>query len=194
MNNGSPGYFSLVPPWRQEDARELLRTRIFTVHQRRATSPTDPRKTGEFVSLQCADWCNVIALTPDRRVILIEQFRHGLGEVTLEVPGGMVDPGERPEHACARELLEETGYAARGPIEIIGVVSANPALQNNRCHIGLATDAEPAPGGHPDHLEELAVRLVPLTQIPDLIRGGIIHHSLIVAAFHYLALTGRYTA
>lgn len=180
-------YLDLVPDWRQGGDRELARTRIFTLRQLRASSPRRPDRSGTFVYLDCGDWVNVIALTDDRRVVAIEQFRHGLAEVTLEIPGGMVDPGEEPLEAGLRELREETGHAGGGG-RLIGRVSPNPAIQNNFCHTVLVEDVSEVAAPEPEEHEEIAVRLVPLEEIPALIAEGVIHHALVVAAFHHLML------
>lgn len=192
-----PNYLTLVRPWHVGPSRELARTRVFTLKERPARSAADPSKAADFVYLDCADWANVVAVTPDRKVVMVEQYRHGIGQVTLEIPGGIVDEGQTPAQTCARELLEETGYAARGAadetgagVEMIGKVSANPAIMNNWCHTGLIRDAVPVHAGAGDHLEEIGVRLVPVEEIPALIRRGIIHHALIVAALHFY-LAGR---
>lgn len=181
-------YLNLVRPWRSEgESRELLRNRLFSLHSAPRVSPVDPSRRGEFLQLRFADWANVVALTAERSVVMIEQYRHGLGQVTLELPGGIVEPGESPESACARELLEETGYAGE-PAVAIGRVSANPALQNNWLSTCLVRSAKLRSPPRPDEHEEIAVRLVPLAEVPGLIRAGIIHHSLVVAAFHHLSL------
>ncbi len=189
-----PDYLNLVQPWRLHPPTELARTRIFTLYSRRCESPTNPMKSGDFVYLDPADWVNVVALTAAGEVVMIEQFRHGLNEVTLELPGGIVDPGEDPMAACTRELLEETGYApapSSRPAALarsIGLVSANPAIMTNRVHTGLIEHVVPVGHQHLDGNEEIAVRLVPLADVPGLIRRGIIHHSLVVAAFHHYAI------
>ncbi|HEB60708.1 MAG TPA: NUDIX hydrolase, partial [Phycisphaeraceae bacterium] len=113
--NDNPG---AVKNWQQGQPHLLAETRIFDLKERHAVSPLSGRE-GDFVYLDSVDWINVIALTEQNQVVLIEQFRHGLGEVTLEIPGGMVDPGETPEQACLRELQEETGYTGE-TIEMIG--------------------------------------------------------------------------
>lgn len=177
-------YLGLVPAWQTGPDRTVASTRMFTLRERHATSPLS-NKSGDFAYLDAPDWAHVIALTPDRRVIMIEQFRHGLGEVTLELPGGCVDRGEDPLEACRRELLEETGYAG-ARVELIGVLSSNPAVMNNRTHVGLVRDAAPAGGQHLDASEEIAVRLVPIDEVPGLVRAGVIHHSLVVASLYCL--------
>lgn len=176
----------LVPPWTVEEEDELAETSIFTLHRRRCTSPRTGR-TGDFVYLEVPDWVNVIALTADREVVMIEQFRHGLVEVTLEIPGGTVDPGEDPVQAGLRELREETGFVGSGA-DLIGAVAPNPAIQDNLCHTVLVRDVRPEGETEPEGLEEIEVRLVEIDRIADLVRWGVINHALVVAAFHHLSL------
>jgi ADP-ribose pyrophosphatase len=180
-------YLKLATPWTMGDPRTLARTRVFDLLERHCASVTTDGKAGDFVYLDASDWVNVIPLTPQREVVMIEQFRPGIGAITLEVPGGMVDPGETPADAAARELAEETGYAG-GPVEMIGRVTPNPAIQNNYCHTGLVRDVVLTETIAFDSHEEIAVRLVPLDEIPSLIKCGIIDHALVICAFHHLAL------
>jgi len=180
-------YLTLVTPWEVQEAEALLETVIFTVRSRHCSSRTNSQKSGRFVYLDSPDWVNVVPLTSDRRVVLIEQFRHGRSEVTLELPGGMVDEGETSLEAGVRELREETGYEGERA-QLIGFVTPNPAIQNNRCHTALVYDVERRFQPSLDGNEEIAVRLVPLAEIPELIRSGTIHHALVVAAFHHLMI------
>jgi 8-oxo-dGTP pyrophosphatase MutT (NUDIX family) len=126
-----------------------------------------------------ADVVNVVALTPDRRVILVEQFRAGSGRDSLETPGGLLDPGEDPLEAGARELLEETGYAGDPP-QVLGTVWSNPALLTSRMTTLLITGARPVAAPRLDPGEELRVELVSARAIPQMIRGGRIDHALVV--------------
>lgn len=187
--HGIENLLKLVPPWHMSPRQELLRTRLFTVSQRHGASPRSPSKAGEFIRLESADWVNVIAVTPDQHVVTIEQFRHGIDEVTLEVPGGTVDPGELPLQAGLRELAEESGYHGQDA-RIIGSVTPNPAVLSNRCHTLLVCNAQPGELLELDDNEEIAVRLVPLGQIAELTRTGVIHHALVLAAFHHFLVGG----
>lgn len=175
-----------VAPWPIENDHAIAETRIFTLRQMRTRSPRGS-DSADFVYIDSTDWVNVIALTPDDQVVLIEQYRHGTREVTLEIPGGMVDAGEDPAEACRRELLEETGYAGDA-VELIGAVSPNPAIQNNRCFTGLVRGAARVAEPDLDAFEDIVVRSAPLDEVGDLIRRDAIHHALVVAAFYHLEL------
>ena len=167
-------------PWPLVSSRIDRSFRIFDLRMNRSVSP----RTGEehdFIVLESAPWVNVIALTDREEVVLIQQYRHGTQEVTLEIPGGLVDADE-PSVAAKRELLEETGYRGEEWIDL-GYVHPNPAIQNNRCHTFLALGAKPAGTQSLDDKEDIAVVLKPLAEIPRLIREGAITHALVICAF-----------
>ena len=186
----TPAGSSLVGDWNPHEAELLIEAGIFTLRKIRAESPSEPGKTGEFVCIDAPDWVNVIALTDDDQVVLIEQYRHGIGAVTLEIPGGTVDPGEDGLTAGLRELAEETGYTG-SDVQMIGTVTPNPAILNNICTTLLVRNAERTCETDLDAMEEIAVRLEPLERIPGLIRQGKINHSLVLAAFHFFELLER---
>lgn len=152
----------------------------------------DPRTGKEYprVTLDCPDWVNVVAVTDDDRVVLIRQFRFGVWRDTLEIPGGMLDPGEDALTAAARELEEETGYRPRHIVPI-GISEPNPATQNNRLHHFLATGCTRAHQGEQDESEDIVVELVPAAKIDDLVLTGAISHALVVTALYYWRLKER---
>ena len=135
----------------------------------------------EFLVLSAPDWVNIIPVTIPGRVVLIRQWRHGIAQTALEIPGGMVDPGETPAQAAARELLEETGHQA-GSLADLGWVHPNPALFGNRCHTFLAQNCQRVQEQRTEDDEEIEVREVAAGELPGLVAGGGISHSLVVAA------------
>jgi len=158
--------------------------RIFSMAKDTFRNP----RTGEphdFYLLHCPDWVNIIAMTPDDQVVLIRQFRAGTDEVTVEIPGGMVDPGEDPATAGMRELVEETGYLAEDVVHL-GVVHPNPAFLNNSCHTYLARNVTFQTTQSQDAGEHIEAFTVPIADIPELIGNGTITHALVVVAFSHL--------
>ncbi len=137
-------------------------------------------KVHDYYVLVLADAVHVVALTPDGEVLLVRQFRAGSGRDSLEIPGGLVDPGEDPCTAGARELLEETGYAGDPPV-LLGTLWANPSLLTSRISTIVIPNARLVAATHPDEYEELTIERVPADEIPRLIREGRIDHALVVA-------------
>jgi len=139
------------------------------------------RQTLRRMVLDVADWVNVIALTPGRRLVVVRQYRFGTGTVTTEIPGGVIDGDETPEAAARRELREETGYTAER-WTALGPVEPNPAFQNNLCHHYLAEGARATHALELDPGEDIVVDTLGLDEVRDAIRSGAIRHSLVVSA------------
>jgi 8-oxo-dGTP pyrophosphatase MutT (NUDIX family) len=172
--------------WRRLGAERMARCRVFDVDRVRF-APPDGRDAREYFLVEAPDWINVVPLTSDGRVVMIRQFRFGIDEVTLEIPGGMCDGTEPPLAAARRELREETGYDTDDFADL-GWVHPNPAVQTNRCHTFLARNARRVGPPEPDDDEAFEVVMVPLGEIPALIKDGTITHALVVAAFYKLGL------
>ena len=117
----------------------------------------------------------------DDQLVLIWQYRFGTDALSLEIPGGVIDPGEDPERAARRELSEETGYDAEVWSPLV-CVEPNPAIQNNRCSTYLALGAHAATATHFDPQEEIETALVPASRIAELLDGGQVTHALAVCA------------
>ncbi|MCB2186691.1 MAG: NUDIX hydrolase [Deltaproteobacteria bacterium] len=175
--------------WQEESSRTVFHHPVLSLRSVKRSLAGGP--AAEFVVLACPDWVNIVAETPEGRVVLIRQFRHGSGARALEIPGGMVDPGETPAQAARRELREETGFEA-GELVFLGKVNPNPALFNNTCHTFLAREAKPGGPASPEEHERIEVLTVPRGELLGLVRDGEIDHSLVVAAltFYWLAQGG----
>lgn len=167
-------------PWRRLREEAAASYRIMDIW-RVELEDGSGRGRGDAFTVRCRDWCNVIAVTPEDAVVLIWQYRFGTDALSLEIPGGIVDPSEDFEVAARRELLEETGYAADA-VEPLLVLAANPAIQDNRCHTFLARGARRTTPTKFDAQEELETVLVPAARIADLLDGGQVTHSLVHSA------------
>ena len=175
-----------VRPWTLEKSDPVFDHRIFRLRRDTLRSPRT-NEAHPFVVLEGGDWVNVIALTPKKEVVLIRQFRFGVRATTLEIPGGLVDEGESPAEAAARELLEETGYAGSKP-SLLGWIHPNPAIQTNRTWTYLVKNAKPTGKAHLEGTEDIVTFTKPLSSVQGLIRKGEITHALVVVAFTWLWL------
>ena len=138
-----------------------------------------------YYVLEYTNWATVFPVTKEGKVILLKQYRYGLGEWSIEIPGGIMDPHETsPLDAGRRELLEETGYSC-GQIREVAKVSPNPATANNWMHVFLATDCELTHKQSFDANEELEMFLADLSEVKQLIRENKIIQSLHVTAMFY---------
>lgn len=175
-------------PWKR---LRTIRTEDYQILRVREDVFADPRDGQEHhrVIIDADDWANVVALTPDDRVVMVRQWRFGSRVEGLEIPGGVVDQDETPEQAARRELEEETGYRP-ATMEAVGWMWPNPAHFTNKQHTFIARGCERVHDGTPDGGEDLVVELVPRSAIPGLIRAGEIRHALHVAALH-LALVAE---
>lgn len=172
--------------WKRKSSRQIADCRVFKVRQDFSVRDGEEKEHSFFV-VENPDWVNVIGFTKDQKVILIEQFRHGIEEAICEIPGGMVDDGEDPIIAAQRELVEETGFAARKIIPL-GKSRPNPAIQNNWIYHFLALDCEKTKETKFDENESIATKFATLDEVEEKIETGEISHSLVLAAFYKYAI------
>ncbi len=180
----------MIKPWPKVSSTPSGDFRIFTLRTDRRRSP----RTGQehdFYIIDCVNWVNVIPVTADNQIVMVEQYRHGTETVELEIPGGMMDAEDTsPVATGIRELREETGYEGSNA-RVIGQVYPNPAIMSNVCYTVMVQHCELKFETVFDHSEDLITRLVPIAEIPDLIRGGKIRHSLVVVALYHFDLWQR---
>ena len=180
----------MIKPWEKLSSKPVGDFRIFTIRSDRKKSPRT-QQAHDFFVIDSVNWVNVIAVTPEKELVMIEQYRHGSNTVELEIPGGMMDAGDvSPEATGLRELREETGYAGEQP-RLIGQVFPNPAIMSNICFTIMVENCRCLHPVEFDHGEDLMTRLVPVAEFPGLVAGGKIRHSLVVVALYFFELWQR---
>ena len=166
--------------WEKLGQTTLAKTVVFELQSVRYRHPVRGIER-EFVVVRAPDWVNVLALTPDGRLVLVRQFRFGIDGFSLEIPGGVINAGEDPIEAGRRELREETGFTG-GRARLIGSVQPNPAIQSNRCHIVLVEGAVRTAELDWDENEEIEVTALPVDEVLALAHNGTITHGLVLNA------------
>lgn len=172
--NGRP------PAWPRISSRHEPSLILFRPRWDRLRNPRTDEEFDRLV-LETPDWVNVVALTAERELVLVEQYRFGSGDVTLEIPGGVLDRGEDHGTAARRELAEETGYTG-GRWTYLGAVQPNPAFHDNLCHHWLAEGVELTQGQGLDAGEDIAIRTLPLDEAVRAVGDGRIRHALVLTA------------
>ncbi|MEZ0217635.1 MAG: NUDIX hydrolase [Rariglobus sp.] len=164
--------------WEKGASRSLAATRIFDLRGVQFRHPVRGTER-EFVVIDAPDWVNVLALTPDHHLVMVNQFRYGIDAFSWEIPGGMIDAGEDPVAAAVRELQEETGYVGTSA-RLLGSVNPNPAIMNNRCHLVLVENAVLREAQEWDDDEEIELTTVPVDEVYVWAQSGRITHSLVL--------------
>ena len=168
-----------VKPWKRMRTKQLADCRVFSLHETVSASPTTA-KEHSFYYLETLDWVNVVPVTANNELVCIRQYRHGSDEITLEIPGGIIDLGEDPAAAAARECLEETGFRADELVSL-GVLSPNPALFGNKLHTFVAPNVTLAADISNTSTEQTEVQLIPMAQLPEFLVSGEINHALVTS-------------
>jgi 8-oxo-dGTP pyrophosphatase MutT (NUDIX family) len=177
-------WYTMVYKWATLKRTELENLKIFNVTKYRREHPIW-RNEGDFVVLDTPRWANVIPITRDNRIVMVEQYRHGIDEVTLEIPGGMVEIGEDPLTAAERECLEETGYRGDGRAILLGDDFPNPAFMNNTHYCYAWFNCECISKQSLDLNEDIEILEVPVEDVRRLIIDKRIRHSLVLTALMF---------
>jgi len=130
-------------------------------------------------------WVTAVPIREDGKIIMVRQYRHALGEVCIELPGGCVDDTDKTfEDAIVRELLEETGYSFSS-IDYLGKISANPSTNNNLMHMFLAKGGKKIKEQQLDSNEELEVELYSIEEVKQLVKENKIVQAMHVTCIIY---------
>lgn len=172
-----------LKPWKILDSKYLYKTNGVALRIDQCEIPGG--NVFEPYVIETRTWVNIIALTKDREVILEKQYRHGAGQVMLEIPAGIMDEeDESPLQAAQRELLEETGYTSDKFIEV-GRAYPNPATHNNLTYSFLALDVEKVRQQHLDDTEEIEVSLIPFDKLIVMAKEGGLPQALHISALFF---------
>ena len=169
--------------WEKLDSKYLVQEKWATLRIDKCKMP-DGTLIDDYYVLEYPDWVNAVALTENNEVIIIQQYRHAAGEVILEIPGGCIDPGESPEEAVRRELLEETGYAFES-IEPLSTLYANPSTSANKTFSFLAKGGKKVQEQHLDGREEILIEVVSIEQLKQLLFDNQFTQALHASAVFY---------
>lgn len=176
--------------WKVLESEYLYKEDWLTIRKEKCELPNGKIMPAYYV-LEYPTWATVFALTKDNKAVFVKQYRHGLGVVSIETPGGVVDEGESTDDAVKRELVEETGYQFE-KFEYLGKICANPATTNNYMHMYLATGGEKKGDQSLDETEDVEVILYTIDEVKQLMRENKIvqalHMTCIVYALNKLGL------
>lgn len=167
-------------PWKSIRTEQGENLKIFQVQFDWVKNPRNDSIL-KATRLKANDWVNVVALTPEKKIVVVRQYRFGIEKITTEIPAGIVEKGENSQAAAARELKEETGYTT-SKWEYLGYVEPNPAFLNNHCHLWLAKDVKKTHPAKQDAGEDVFANLMTLEELRQEIAEGKLRHSLAIVA------------
>jgi 8-oxo-dGTP pyrophosphatase MutT (NUDIX family) len=179
---------SFIRPWRVVSEEVIVERRWLRLREQRVELPNG-HEIDEFHLVDGPDWAAALALTDGGEVVLVRQYRHGIGQGSLEMPAGVIEPGELSLNGAQRELLEETGYAADS-WHALSVVATEPARQSVRAHFFVALGAKQVGSSMPEQSELLQLELHPARALGKLIDSGEISHGVQLGAILLAARRG----
>lgn len=176
----------IIEKWRTIASEYLIR-RPWLTARRDTITLSDGRINNEFYVLEYPSWVNVIAVTKDGMFVMIEQYRHGIDEVIVELCAGVVETGEDPETAARRELLEEAGYSG-GRWRLLNKICQNPSTCNNYTYCYLAEGVTKTSDQSLDATEDIAVRLMTEDEVRQMLHNDEMKQAMMATPlWHYFA-------
>lgn len=169
--------------WKVLESKKLFSEPWFTVRKDICELPNGKKHEAYYI-LEYPDWATAFALTEDNKLVMVRQYRHGLGEISTELPGGVIDKGETAEQAIRRELKEETGYEFDS-IEEIGQVAPNPATSTNYMHMFIAKGGKKVAGQNLDATEDVEVLIHSIDEVKQMLKENKIVQSLHCTTIFY---------
>ena len=171
---------SKIAPWKVLEDKPLVARRWLEVREQRIALPHGG-EIDAFHLIKAPDWGSVVAVTERSEVVMVRQYRHGFGGISLELPAGVIEEGEAPLSAVQRELLEETGFAADGWQALLRV-QTEPARHTTCAHFFFASGARAVAETQLDESENIETVLVPAAEVVAMLERGEIVHAVHVAA------------
>jgi len=163
--------------WRVIKSENILRLGPWLSVRQECVQLPNGNQIPTWYVLEFPDWINVIAITKEGQMVMVDQYRHALGETHYELVAGVVDPGETPLQAAKRELSEETGYEG-GEWQPFMTLSPNPTNHNNKSYTFLAVGVEKRREQHQEPTEDIHVDLMTPDQVLEMLRDGEIIQAL----------------
>ncbi|MBI1943361.1 MAG: NUDIX hydrolase [Betaproteobacteria bacterium] len=178
-----------IRPWPLLASERIFDAGLFEVTRDLARSPRTLQER-RFCVVHMVDWLTVVPLTKDGRLVLVRQYRHGSREASLELPGGLHEPGQDPQEGATRELAEETGYGG-GAWSRLGELRPQPALLSNRVHVYLAKGVRATGEPRPDAGEDIEVVLIEPSAARSRIAAGEMSNAMTIAALGLAQFAGH---
>ncbi len=168
--------------WKIINETKVFASAVFSLIKKECLHPVSGVKN-DFYTIDTLDWINVVARTEAGEYILVRQHRLGNGDVTVETPGGLMEPGELPDRCAKRELLEETGYSC-DRVHLLKKLTVNPAIMNNSIYIYFAPNCIRAGEQQLDVAEDIDSIILSELELREMLNKGGISHSIVVMALN----------
>jgi ADP-ribose pyrophosphatase len=177
----------MLAKWETINKKHIYDFRIFDAYIKTAHHPKW-KKDADYVVIDSPDWVNIVPVTKDNKIVMVKQFRHGIEDFTLEIPGGLIEKDEDPKVAGMRECMEETGWGSDSDAIYIGKTHPNPAFMNNTCYSYLWEGCYEKTTQELDGNEDIEVVLLDSAELKNYINEFKIKNSLVMNGIFFYML------